>query len=437
MPTNRLVSLSVSGLFGRQDTLELSFDESCTVLTGGNGTGKSTILRMVWAVAAGEFETLRNAPISKLTLTFSDSPALEFTKHGSSGRLAWGRHSTNVTHSAALEALSPWARDALAEAGYDGERAAEQLFEWLPDTASPAEMSEMRRALRELTPADARMDPPRWYPELQGIFPVAFITDQRLLIEEPRPNPRDRHSPWRMRRGRVGRAVEAVSIDIAERINRADMQYARASQRIDREFPSAVIAELKKAPPERETVAQLADAVNAQRERMRNVGLLDRDATVGMALPLHEENQHLLTVVSSFLKSTQAKLEGLDDLADRLTAFKEFLDAMFVGKAVSLMREDGLGFHVGDSRIRANQLSSGEQQMVVLAHKILFETEPGTLVIIDEPEISLHIRWQDQLLGHLIDMGARSSLQFLMATHSPMILASHPEMERSLDDLRQ
>ena len=83
--------------------------------------------------------------------------------------------------------------------------------------------------------------------------------------------------------------------------------------------------------------------------------------------------------------------------------------------------------------LRPAQLSSGEQQLVVLAYEIIFRTERETLVIIDEPEISLHIMWQDSLISDLQRIGKPSQLQFLMATHSPAILAANPELERPLD----
>jgi predicted ATPase len=80
-------------------------------------------------------------------------------------------------------------------------------------------------------------------------------------------------------------------------------------------------------------------------------------------------------------------------------------------------------------------MSSGEQQLLILAYEIIFRTHPGTLVIVDEPEISLHIVWQDTLLADLAEMGRVAQVQFLMASHSPTIIARHPEAERSLTGL--
>jgi ABC-type glutathione transport system ATPase component len=64
-----------------------------------------------------------------------------------------------------------------------------------------------------------------------------------------------------------------------------------------------------------------------------------------------------------------------------------------------------------------SQLSSGEQQILVLAYEVLFRPEPETLVLIDEPELSLHVLRQDSFVDDLTRMGSARNLQFMLATH--------------------
>ncbi len=127
----------------------------------------------------------------------------------------------------------------------------------------------------------------------------------------------------------------------------------------------------------------------------------------------------------------------LDGMGARLSAFTNFLDGRFAGKRAILDRETGLRFELDGGRlIRPGELSSGEQQVTVLAFEILFNSANATLALIDEPELSLHVLWQDSLIDDLQRMGDSAGLKFLMATHSPTILAGHPELERSLDEMR-
>lgn len=78
-------------------------------------------------------------------------------------------------------------------------------------------------------------------------------------------------------------------------------------------------------------------------------------------------------------------------------------------------------------------LSSGERQLVVmLGHLALNERLAGSGVfIIDEPELSLHISWQERFLDSLRE--ANPSAQIIMATHSPAIILDRDSNCESLD----
>ncbi len=68
------------------------------------------------------------------------------------------------------------------------------------------------------------------------------------------------------------------------------------------------------------------------------------------------------------------------------------------------------------------QLSSGEQHELVLFYELLFRLKPDSLVLIDEPEISLHPDWQLQFLDDLKKIIELSPFDALVATHSPLII---------------
>jgi predicted ATP-binding protein involved in virulence len=67
-------------------------------------------------------------------------------------------------------------------------------------------------------------------------------------------------------------------------------------------------------------------------------------------------------------------------------------------------------------------LSSGEQHELVLLYELLFKVQPNSLVLIDEPELSLHVGWQSQFLQDLQEITKLADLDILMATHSPDII---------------
>jgi predicted ATP-dependent endonuclease of OLD family len=67
-----------------------------------------------------------------------------------------------------------------------------------------------------------------------------------------------------------------------------------------------------------------------------------------------------------------------------------------------------------------SDLSSGEVQIVVLLAYFAFLAKKGIPIVIDEPELSLHVQWQKIFVGAVKDV-MPPECQTLMATHSPEI----------------
>ena len=69
-----------------------------------------------------------------------------------------------------------------------------------------------------------------------------------------------------------------------------------------------------------------------------------------------------------------------------------------------------------------NTLSSGEIQLVVILTHLYFnpEVERANVFIIDEPELSLHVQWQEKFVAGITE--ASKETQFILATHSPTII---------------
>jgi len=81
--------------------------------------------------------------------------------------------------------------------------------------------------------------------------------------------------------------------------------------------------------------------------------------------------------------------------------------------------------HNTKEKVELNQLSSGEKQIVSLFSKLYLEELDNQLIFFDEPELSLSIKWQKQLLPHVLGSG---KCDFLLAvTHSPFIFNNELE----------
>ncbi|MBA4147637.1 MAG: ATP-binding protein [Verrucomicrobia bacterium] len=71
--------------------------------------------------------------------------------------------------------------------------------------------------------------------------------------------------------------------------------------------------------------------------------------------------------------------------------------------------------------IEWRHLSSGEKQILILLTQALLSGRSPIVYVADEPELSLHVTWQEKLLGSLTKLAGRC--QFIVATHSPDIAA--------------
>src|SRR5690606_22512309 len=81
-----------------------------------------------------------------------------------------------------------------------------------------------------------------------------------------------------------------------------------------------------------------------------------------------------------------------------------------------------LYFIEGESENKLNYkyLSSGERQIIYIFLKVINASKSNSLILMDEPEISLHLSWQEILLNHIRDVNNNS--QIIIVTHSPAIV---------------
>lgn len=102
-----------------------------------------------------------------------------------------------------------------------------------------------------------------------------------------------------------------------------------------------------------------------------------------------------------------------------------YIEAIQVLVEVGLMRLMDLGLEkAGFGELSLKRASSGEQCLLVLMLGIAGHITNGSIILIDEPEISLHPRWQEQFMMLLMtSFSAYSRCHFIIATHSPQIIS--------------
>ena len=89
-------------------------------------------------------------------------------------------------------------------------------------------------------------------------------------------------------------------------------------------------------------------------------------------------------------------------------------------KKVRLNTDFELEFFINNETLYFPQLSSGERQVIYILLKVAIATRNNAFILMDEPEISLHLSWQEKLLTQIRKINPNS--QIIIVTHSPAIV---------------
>ena len=118
----------------------------------------------------------------------------------------------------------------------------------------------------------------------------------------------------------------------------------------------------------------------------------------------------------------------MEDLYTILKAFTESLNSFFLDKHATFDVRRGLLVRTEDGvPLAPEQLSSGEKQLLMLLCNLLISRQHPSLFLVDEPELSLNIKWQRKLIPALLSVTEGSQIQLLLATHSIELISSYRE----------
>jgi ABC-type transport system involved in cytochrome c biogenesis ATPase subunit len=418
----------IQGLFG-QSPITIDFQSAApTLLTGENGTGKSTILRALDALSSGNWFELTDLPLAGVDLTFERRRRLSASRTAGS---RWRLEANSRVVEFDLAEIEPVDLDDLDRAFRSEVRQVDPLtYEYRGVRYGRTELERRLTFLRYFTSTAA------WVNDLAVLFPTRLVSDQRLVILAEAFDPYQ--SPYYGRRFEASRkAVVEFSRDLAREIQRTQRRYALQAQRLDQRFSALVVDAMTREDRLRvdhHLLEAKRERLVEQQHALEAVGLLEREALGATFDDRKLDNDYVAAVIDAVVEDNLTKLDVLEPLRARLAAFIEFVNSHFRGKTLGVDQNDGFQVELATGeRLRPDQLSSGEQQLLVLAYEVLFRSPPETLMLIDEPEISLHVLWQASFVDDLAEMGKLGGVRFLLATHSPTLIGGRDQQVVSLD----
>ena len=438
----RLQRIVVDGLFGTYNhVINLNLNDRVTLLHGPNGVGKTVILGMISALLQERLDYFDRIPFSRFLLVFQDGSTLTFKPKDKAGSSDDQLYTLELIRNGTLHTsttVSPTSTATVIAANIDYLRAhGAHMWRDLRDGELLSASDVISRNRDSAATTEVRDgEDLRWFSDFRKNANVHFIEAQRLLrMDSDVPVRRDFEYPWVP--GRFSFSIATVveySRDFRKRLAETMAHYGRQSQTLDQSFPQRLMEAVDnlKVPDLQERMARLDEKTT----NYKTLGILDK--TPAHPFPVSSFDQidpTQVRVMTLYVQDTEKKLEALEGLATRTRLLLENVNQKYRHKRIQLDREEGLvATSENGEPLPLKSLSSGEQQELVLHYALLFRVSSNTIVLIDEPELSLHVAWQKKFLPELLETVQVSNFDALVATHSPFVVGERTDLMIGLGD---
>lgn len=413
--------LDIKDLFGRFN-YHIDFDRKMTILTGMNGYGKTTLLKIIQAIYEKNVLFFFDLYFHEITITttkdsFSivkNRDEIIIIKNGEKKKEI-SIEKTNK-HLERLMSRGPFRRNGNTIIDItDGENIPINIF--LQREGEKNIFTDHQNSMLELE------------------FPVYIIREQRLY------NLGKTQSEFRMRgsyRVRLSdeesivsqETIESYSLELRNELRNIMAENSKISQNLDSSFPRRIFDanELIQMEEFQERFNKIKDT----QKRLSEYSILSSPIDDSTTYKL--ENAKVLKV---YINDTEKKLAGFEDICNKLDLFTTVIsNKVFPFKKVKITPEHGIFFLSEEEKdLPLSSLSSGEKQEVVMGYELLFKTKKESLILIDEPEISLHVAWQNTFLDDLEKILDHKNCQAIIATHSPFVIGNRSSCMKDLTEL--
>lgn len=378
-------------LYGRFD-YEFDFNHrKITILTGPNGYGKSTILHCIQALkesniyffACLEFEEIK---------VFSKGLNIEIKKINDTMYI--NNHPYEYKYENIDILRNRYASRKIRHISEDNENMQQDM----QDMASVAEN-------------------------------VKLINEQRLIKEITVPSIAERD---RVKRNKYVKAIEEIPVSLAMYINQTASNYTEVVTKLDSSFPYRILNNKINSKLDEDKFNELYEDMKDKLEKLSRIGIVEKNDD--KALTFSQEDARVLEI---FFSDFGKKYNVYEPLLKKISLFLDILNKRFSFKNVQI--SDNWQLIVVDEdtkeQIPLTSLSSGEQEIIILFYRLIFESEENTMVLIDEPEISLHIVWQMMFIDDLRKIVELNKLCTVIATHSPDIIGGNRDIQIDLGEM--
>lgn len=416
---NIIERVEVDGLMGRQNSIQIDFDENYNFIIGQNGTGKTTLINLISAVLLCDVERLEKIQYEKIVIKLkslkSDKrPVILVNRQQKKGDIY-----TKITYSIKDSANQKYQTFNLDEY-------TEDMF---PRGVS---LRHIRNRMHHDFFSTVRE-------KIETMLQVRWLSIHRANNFFDRDDENKHQSS-------VDRKLDELRKNISIYFGRMskiysdqilDFQQSSLLSMIRSESGFTLEKFSKEIDVEREKETLESVFAALQVSKVKYHGMLEKHARdfkrAAEKLDRHEgvSIDELATVYNGWKAHVLVQEYGeLEKKKSQIFFARDvFLrtvnELIFPRKILSISSRNELVVKSlsNGSDVDFADLSSGEKQLLIILGEALLQESASVIYIADEPELSLHISWQERLTDSIKSVNANAQIVF--ATHSPDIVNSH------------
>lgn len=422
MKTKQIKTIAVKKLFGQYDyklTLpNAAVDDNVFVLYGDNGTGKSTILRLTYHLLCSELGQshktyIANVAFKQFYLEFDDGTKVSAERNDD-------------------------VEDLIGGYSIKYEKGDEIIYSEMPCNW----VEESHRYTISFSPSvtDSKKNFYQVMDKLRDVN-VYYISDNRNTDKREVGDYRHRRQFF------SNDPVENEMNQLKEWIISQALEASKKGEEGTSSFYTKILSKLggrKRKDEKPMTIESMTDEIENLERRSRSyakMGFIPESNYDEIKTKLSKVSKKNIeaagNILQPYLEIQKKRLDALDNLFDTVFFLTQSLNDYLYKKQVAYFLHEGFKFYQQENdsttkidpknEIKIRNLSSGERQLLSIFSMVIRMSNTCPIIIIDEPEISLNIKWQRRLLSTLNYFVRDSKAQFVVATHSFEILSSHSD----------
>lgn len=430
MTSNTIKSFSVYGLFGTNN-VHIDFEENIKILIGENGLGKTQVLNLFYYTLTGDFFRLNDFSFDKLVLKLANEEPIEITKQ-------------NIANLFEETFKNPLAKDIIDDIGFaqfetlrnkflslkgdwslferylistnrkSRNYSVHKLFRFFEEASQPNLFdSTLNSSNLKFQKFKAKISKSLDKTDIM-YFPTFRRVEQDLYNLGYNENELDINQEDNL--------IQFGMHDVQKRFNTIQNTIDKFLKEGLAQFTKDILSVVIEAPEQMESVFDKITENDMEIILSRVGDLLPttQKKAVKEIVSQKQFKNHLSAYLLQKLIDIYEKQKGLDNA---VKVFRDVCNKYLIDKKV-FYDESGIKIFIksdltGDEILLKN-LSSGEKQIISIFSKIYLSEETKKFIILfDEPELSLSMLWQRQLLPDIVK--SKKCDFMLVVTHSPFI----------------